>query len=202
MRTKFLMVFVAAFSLSSVALASAKVDAFDVQALRLKNGTTPYQAISTWYKSAVSVPFSEMDGKAMAGRCFDVGTPTTPIVTAVVATRKLTGPDDGPAFPKVLERKVAVLTDTGSLDRASLLNYMITNWSDWATMIANDSDPLLYDQNNLMGEVRRFNNYLLTVVDLDKDLTCGTNQLPLCKKGQVVKKGTAIFACYFYQELN
>src|SRR6185312_2573201 len=67
MRIKVWAIVIAVIGFSVFAFAQPKADAFDVNALNLTDGATPYQAISNWYKTATSVPFNQINNRVIEG---------------------------------------------------------------------------------------------------------------------------------------
>ncbi len=177
----------------------------------LNSKGNPYDTISSWYKSAKSIPFSEMNNHVMIGDCFSPLDPSNPTLTMVAALKiQEPGSNRGPAFPRQIQRKVAIFAILNGVEngaREAAFDAMKSNWSNFEPVLTSDNSPLWYNGYLVRGvadsgEIKSFNNYLVTVPKLDQSVKCSADSPPLCKAGQTLKPGTPVTACYFYKDAN
>lgn len=162
---------------------------------------TPYQTIFSWRSQSRPVVFSELAQKAILGKCFNISTPNKGGNNILVAGTKKIDDDRGPAFPGFIERKAMIFVSEPARTSEVLRN-LNSNWASGTFVIPSDSSLVHVTQGGMDGEVRKIGDYFLTLFYVSADITCTRDIQNLCKKGEVVRKGTAYEACYFYQEAN
>ena len=167
----------------------------------LTSGTeTPFQVISSWQSTARPVVFSELADKVILGKCFSFATPTKAETIYLVVHRKLVDDDRGPAFPASSERKAALVAS--SVPRSDqIFSFFESNWSSFEHVVPADNSLIRLEQGDLKGEIRKTEDYFMTLAFLSKDIRCTAEVAKFCKD-EVVPKGTLHYACYFYQEVK
>jgi hypothetical protein len=186
----------------SMILLSMLALSFSAFASSPTSGSTPFQSISGWYAAATPVKYKDAADSLYRGSCYSAFDQSVVHLNSVlVITHMDVGGNSGPAFPQTRERKVAIVEDTNS-SVDDIISSVGDHWQTFETVLKDDTSALVYSQAGLYGDVKRYQNYMTSLMKLNSDVTCGAVN-DLCKSvGEVIKSGTPLEACYYYQKMQ